>query len=583
MADASLTERKSVPAKSRRLVYGAQHGDESHNDSQANAAGGGPAHDWTGPLNKASGSSTAQQAQRSTGTAPGIPEASGHPAFMPAVRKGSTVQAWVPRRRNWASFDALDDLPDLSGHRQPETGKPSRDSSATRQPDLADCQPSERCSEALRPLKSSLSNVAPVSRDDRPEHGTAQSGSGLANTAASPAQRRLQCDGSPRSAPQFPCRLAQRGISDPAKPESPSGAFTGAKLPQCTTQASDTPNCNAHAVPCASIEACALVGQGHHLQLATAAASVGPCRKPFAAPRLVGKAREGDSSSAGEDAAHAAQGSGSQGRPSALQQAAEGDKRQQNLARTACQGRSEAQHFRSSSVQEQQALDAEASKNAMQRDASCAVNCSTDQEPVISDSWADSASSEHNEGSHLQELCSEQQVSRAAQQHMLLSQETHEQNSRDGGHRQQGASPGRVAQESAKVGASGMGLAAQEGGSGQLTTRKRLKRLYNAPSSLNAHADSGSGHSTEVCRIRHAQCSILQGLPCTHDLVPRLIHMRSGSTLSEPLLRQKEPDLQRVYDWPIDDVLACLSSPDSLRCDLVAFCTGRGCRLAGTS
>ena len=234
-------------------------------------------------------------------------------------------------------------------------------------------------------------------------------------------------------------------------------------------------------------------------------------------------------------------------------------------------------------MQEQQALDAEASKNAMQRDASCAVNCSTDQEPVISDSWADSASSEHNEGSHLQELCSEQQVSRAAQQHMLLSQETHEQNSRDGGHRQQGASPGRVAQESAKVGASGMGLAAQEGGSGQLTTRKRLKRLYNAPSSLNAHADSGSGHSTEVCRIRHAQCSILQGLPCTHDLVPRLIHMRSGSTLSEPLLRQKEPDLQRVYDWPIDDVLACLSSPDSLRCDLVAFCTGRGCRLAGTS
>lgn len=32
-------------------------------------------------------------------------------------------QAWVPRKRNLASFDALDDLPDLSSHQQPQAAK----------------------------------------------------------------------------------------------------------------------------------------------------------------------------------------------------------------------------------------------------------------------------------------------------------------------------------------------------------------------------------------------------------------------------------------------------------------------------
>ena len=182
--------------------------------------------------------------------------------------------------------------------------------------------------------------------------------------------------------------------------------------------------------------------------------------------------------------------------------------RRPDLAGTACSGRNEAQHLGSSSVPEQQALDAEVTEDTMQRDASCAGNRSTDREPVISDSWEDSDSSKHNDVGHVQDVSSEQQVSMADRQHTLLSQETGEDSSHAGLHRQQSASQGHTAQESAKAGASGLGLQAQEGGSGQLTGRKRLKRLYNAPISLDANADTGSGNSTEVRRLWHAlHCS----------------------------------------------------------------------------
>ena len=127
---------------------------------------------------------------------------------------------------------------------------------------------------------------------------------------------------------------------------------------------------------------------------------------------------------------------------------------------------------------------------------------------MISDSWEDSSSSEHNDAGHLQEASSEQRVPRAASQHTLLSQETGEHSSDAEPHRQQRALQGYTAQESAKAGASGNGLAAQEGGSGQLTGRKRLKRLYNAPISLDANAGTGSGNSTEVRRLWQAlHCS----------------------------------------------------------------------------
>ena len=178
--------------------------------------------------------------------------------------------------------------------------------------------------------------------------------------------------------------------------------------------------------------------------------------------------------------------------------------RRPDLARLARRGRNEAQRLGSSSIPEQQALDADVTEDTMQRDALCAGNRSTDQEPLISDSWGDSDSSEHDDAGHLQDVSSVQHASRAACQHMLLSQETGEDSSHAGLHRQQSASQGHMAHESGKAGASGMGLAAQEGGSGQLTGRKRLKRLYNAPVSLDADADTGSGNSTEVRRIWHA-------------------------------------------------------------------------------
>ena len=488
-----------------QLVHGAQPVDESHSNSQADTVQGRTAHDPTGLLNWPNASSTAQQAQRSTGTCPGISETSGRPAFAPAARKGSALQAWVPRARNWASFDALDDLPDLSGYQQAEARKLRRDPPAPRQPELADCQPSEQCSEALRPLTSSLSNVAPSSRGDRPALGTAKDGAGSAHTATFAAHGRLQCDVSHSSALQCSSRESQPDVPISAKPVPPLGALIGSELPQCTRQASDRATCNAHAVPCASTKWWAAKGQEHQQQpSAAAAATVGTCRKPFAVPRPIGKAREGDASKAGEEPAQAAQGLGSQGRPSGLQPAAEDDMRPPELARTACRGRDGAQHLGSSSIREEQALDAEVTKNTTQRDASCAGNRSTDQEPVISDSWEDSSSSEHNDAGHLQDTSSEQRVNRAASQHTLLSQRTGEHSSDAEPHRQQSASQGHTAKESAKAGASGMGLAAQEGGSGQLTGRKRLKRLYNAPVSLNADADTGSGNSTEVRRIWHA-------------------------------------------------------------------------------
>ena len=277
---------------------------------------GRSAHDPTGLLNGPSASSTAQQAQRSTGACPGIPQASGRPAFAPASRKVSALQAWVPRARNWASFDALDDLPDLSGHQQAEAGKPSGHPPAPRQHELAGYQPSQPCSEALYPLTSSLSNVVPSSRGDRPAHGTAKDGAGSAHTAAFAAQGRLQCDDSHSSALQSSSRKRQPDVSESAKPVSPLGAIISSKLPQCTRQASDRGRCNAYAVPCASAKSWAAKGQEHQQQPAAAAATVGPCRKPFAAPRPIGKAREGDASSAGEGPAHAAPGPDSQGRPS---------------------------------------------------------------------------------------------------------------------------------------------------------------------------------------------------------------------------------------------------------------------------
>ena len=278
-------------------------------------------------------------------------------------------------------------------------------------------------------------------------------------------------------------------------------------------QASDRAVSNAHAAPCAKVGPTAAGGRGRSVQPTTVAATVGPCCKPFAAPRPVSKARGFDPSSLGKGPAHAAQESDSQGRPSGLQPAAEDNMRQLDRAGTVCRGRNELQQLGSSSTREQQALAAEITENAMQRDASSAGTCRTDREPVISDSWEDSDSNEHNDVSHLQGVSSEQQVSRAASQHMLLSQETGEDSSHAGSQRQQCASHCNTAQESAKPGASGKGLAAQEGGSGELTGRKRLKRLYNAPISLDASADTGSGNSTEVRRTwralhcgRHSAC-----------------------------------------------------------------------------
>ena len=526
MADSPLTDGKFAPAKPERLVDGAQPHDGYHTAIQVDTLKGGLAHDPTVLLNKSSGSNTAQQAQRPTSTTPGIPKALGRPAFAPAAREGSALQAWVPRRRNWASFDALDDLPDLSGHQQAEAGKPCRDLSATRQVQLAGCQRSEDCFKALCPLTSSNSNIAPVSRDDRPGLGTAQCGGGSAHT---PGQGRLHCDDSHSSAPQSPSRSNQPDMSKSAKPGFPLGALVGSKLPQCMMQASDTARRSALAVSCASAEPWAAGGREHQQQPAAAAGTIGPRWKLFAAPRLVSKATGGNASCAGKGVAHEAQRAGSQGRPSGLQLAAEGNKRQPDLARMACHGRNEAQQLGSSSVREQQALGAEVTDNTMQGDAPCAGDRGTDREPMISDSWADSDSSEHNEASHPQSDPSEQQVSRAAQQHMLSSQETGELSSGAECHRQQSTAQGRAAQESAKAGVSGMGLLAQEGGSGQVTGRKRLKRLYNAPVALDGDADTGSGHSTEVCRIWHAQCSALQETLCVHELVPDLICIHSAA------------------------------------------------------
>ena len=538
-------------------MCGADPGDESYSGSQANILGGGPAHDSRSPLIEPSRSSTAQQAQRITSTAPGIPEASRRPAFMPAAREGSSVQAWVPRRRNWASFDALDDLPDLSGHQQAGAGKPSNGLPATRQPELAACQVSGHCSEALRPLTSSLRNVAPVSKDDRSALGTAQPRSDGAHTAASPVQGKLQCDDSLSSAQHSPSRRKQPDMSGPAKSGLPPGAVLSSEVPQRIKQAV----CNAQAVPCASADSWAAIGREHQLQPTTAAATLGPRWKPFAAPRLAGKATGGEPPCVGEGAAHAARGMGSQGRPSGLQPAADGGMRQQDLARTACPGRMEAQHSRSSSTREQQPLDFKVTKDTVQRDAACTVDRSTNSDPVISDSWADSGSSEHNDVGHPRDVCTEQQVSSAARQHMLLRQEAGEQSSREGWRGQPGASPGRAARECTSVGVPGMGSAAQEGGAGQPTTRKRLKRLYDAPASLDADADTGSGHSTEVRKTWHARGSALQEALSPHRLAPDLTCMQVSGTLSQPLLRWKGPHLQAVSEVPADDALTSASSP----------------------
>ena len=168
-----------------QLVHGAQPVDESHSNSQADMVRGRSAPDPTGLLNGPSASSTAQAgAAPAQAPVPASLEASGRPIFAPAARKGSALQAWVPRARNWASFDALDDLPDLSGHQQAEAGKRSRHPTAPRQPELADYQPAQPCSEALCPLTSSLSNVAPSSRGDRPALGTAKGEAGSAQIAA---------------------------------------------------------------------------------------------------------------------------------------------------------------------------------------------------------------------------------------------------------------------------------------------------------------------------------------------------------------------------------------------------------------
>ena len=309
-AESFLTDYEAVPAKPERAVYGAQPTEKPHNNTQANRAGGGPAQNLTGLLHQPTGSSTAQRAQRSTGTAPGILEAMGRPAFAPAARKGSATQAWVPRRRNLASFDALDDLPDLSGHQQAKAGKPSRDPPVARQPDLAGCQPSQHCSEALRPLKSSLNSVAPSSRDDHSAPGGAQDIIAFAQTAASTALGRLQYGDSHSSALQPPSKWEQPDMSESAKPGSPSGASMGSKLPQCTMEASDRAKCNVHAVPCASAAMWAVRGREHQLQPAT---MTRPHWKPFAAPRPAGKPGGGEPSSAVEAPAHAAQGLGSQG------------------------------------------------------------------------------------------------------------------------------------------------------------------------------------------------------------------------------------------------------------------------------
>ena len=155
----------------------------------------------------------------------------------------------------------------------------------------------------------------------------------------------------------------------------------------------------------------------------------------------------------------------------------------------------------------------------------------------MSDSWGDSDSSEHSKVSHPHDDSSEPQGSRAARLHMPLNQETGEHSSRAGWRTQQKAAQDQAAQGSAQAGAPGRGLVALEGASGQTTHRRRLKRLYNAPASLDADADTGSGHSTEVRRISHAQCSSVQEALCLHELVPDLTYMQVSGTLSEPLLR----------------------------------------------